>query len=124
MKKVLANPKLLCAKLVAGLASAVAPHSLSAQGVNDIVRNLDAVINPIDAQHLEDQARGNNQPAEERYWQNYRAGLETHDRSRDTYSRRDYGDRRFNPNDPHSFRSNAAINLKLGTAQPRRPTPI
>jgi hypothetical protein len=68
MKKVLANPKLLCAKLVAGLASAVAPHSLSAQGVNDIVRNLNAVINPIDAQHLEDQARGNNQPAEERYW--------------------------------------------------------
>ena len=114
MKKVLINPKLLYVAGVIGLASTVAPHSLSAQGVSDIVRTLNAVINPGDAQRLEDQARRNNQPAEERYWRDYRAGLETHDRSRDTYSRRDYGDRRFDPADPRSFRSDAAINLELG----------
>jgi hypothetical protein len=78
------------------------------------------VINPGDAQRLEDQARRNNQPAEERYWRDYRSGLETPDRSRDTGGRRDYGDRsrdygdrRFDPGDPRTFRSDAAINLEL-----------
>jgi len=46
MKKVLINPKLLYVAGVIGLASTVAPHSLSAQGVSDIVRTLNAVINP------------------------------------------------------------------------------
>ena len=72
------------------------------------------MINPGDAQRLEDQARRNNQPAEERYWRDYRTGLEAPDRSRDTDARRDYGDRRFDPNDPRTFRSDAAINLELG----------
>ena len=44
----------------------------------------------------------------------YRTGLEAPDRSRDTGARRDYGDRRFDPNDPRTFRSDAAINLELG----------
>ena len=56
-------------------ASSVSP------GVGDIVRGLNAVVNPGDAQRLEDQARRNNQPAEERYWRDYRTGLETPDRS-------------------------------------------
>jgi len=94
--------------------SALAAHPPSAQGVTDIVRGLNAVINPGDAQRLEDQARRNNRPAEERYWRDYRTGLETPDRSRDTGARRDYGDRRFDPNDPRTFRSDAAINLELG----------
>ena len=34
--------------------------------------------------------------------------------SRDTGVRRDYGDRRFDPSDPRTFRSDAAINLELG----------
>jgi hypothetical protein len=72
------------------------------------------VINPGDTQRLEDQARRNNRPAEERYWRDYRTGLETPNRSRDTGVRRDYGDRRFDPNDPRTFRSEAAINLELG----------
>src|SRR5882672_2467306 len=48
---------------VAGLMSALAAHPPSAQGVTDIVRGLNAVINPGDAQRLEDQARRNNRPA-------------------------------------------------------------
>src|SRR5690349_21006504 len=82
--------------------------AVSAQGVGDIVRGLNAVINPGDAQRLEDRARRNKQPADERYWRDYRTGLETPDRSRDTSARRDYGDRRFDPNDPRSFRFYAA----------------
>jgi len=106
--------RLLYAAAAVGLASTVTPHPLSAQGVGDIVRGLNAVINPADAQRLEDQARRNKQPAEERYWRDYRTGLETPDRSRDTSARRDYGDRRFDPNDPRSFRSDAALNLERG----------
>jgi hypothetical protein len=94
--------------------SVLSSQSSSAQGVSDIVRGLNAVINPGDAQRLEDQARRNNQPAEERYWRDYRSGLETPDRSRDTGPRRDYGDRRFDPSDPRAFRSEAAMNLELG----------
>src|SRR5260370_18829666 len=58
-----------------GLMSALSAHPLSAQGVGDIVRGLNNVINPSDAQRLEDQARRNNQPAEQRYWRDYRTGL-------------------------------------------------
>jgi hypothetical protein len=105
--------RLLCTAGAIGLMSALAVHPSSAQGVGDIVRGLNTVINPGDAQRLEDQARRNNQPAEERYWRDYRTGLEPPDRSRDTGVRRDYGDRRFDPNDPRSFRSDAAINLEL-----------
>src|SRR5216684_1158003 len=107
-------PRVLYTASVAGLMSALTAHPPSAQGVGDIVRGLNAVINPGDAQRLEDQARRNNQPAEERYWRDYRTGLEAPDRSRDTGVRRDYGDRRFDPSDPRTFRSDAAINLELG----------
>jgi hypothetical protein len=113
MTSLLYNGRLLYRASVIGLISALGTHPSSAQGVTDIVRGLNAVINPGDAQRLEDQARRNNRPAEERYWQDYRTGLENPDRSRDTGTRRDYGDRRFNPSDPRSFRSDAAINLEL-----------
>ena len=114
MTNFLCNRRLLHTVSIVGLMSALAAHPLSAQGVGDIVRGLNAVINPGDAQRLEDQARRNNQPAEERYWRDYRTGLEAPDRSRDTGARRDYGDRRFDPNEPRTFRSDAAINLELG----------
>ena len=89
-----------------------------AQGVGDIVRGLNAIMNPSDAQRLEDQARRNNRPAEDRYWRDYRTGLESHDRTGDSGPRRDYGDRRFDPGDPRTFRSDAAINLELGRLSP------
>src|SRR5215510_572972 len=100
MTNFLFNPRLLFTVAGVGLMAALAAHPLSAQGVGDIVRGLNAVINPGDAQRLEDQARRSNRPAEERYWRDYRTGLETPDRSRDTSARRDYGDSRFDPNDP------------------------
>jgi hypothetical protein len=99
---------------VVGLTSALSAHPLSAQGVGDIVRGLNSVINPGDAQRLEDQARRNNRPQEERYWRDYRSGLESPDRSRDSGARRDYGNRRFDPSDPRTFRSDAAVSLELG----------
>ena len=114
MTNFLYSRRVLYTASVVGLLSALTAHPLSAQGVTDIVRSLNAVINPGDTQRLEDQARRNNRPAEERYWRDYRTGLETPNRSRDTGVRRDYGDRRFDPNDPRTFRSDAAINLELG----------
>jgi hypothetical protein len=103
---------------VLGVVGVLSTQPGSAQGVGDIVRGLNAVINPSDAQRYEDQARRNNRPAEERYWRDYRTGLESPDRTRDTGPRRDYGDRRFDPGDPRTFRSDAAINLELGRLSP------
>ena len=120
MAKFLINQRLPYVASVVGLVTALAGYPAAAQGVTDIVRGLNAVINPGDAQRFEDQARRNNRPAEERYWRDYRTGLEAPDRSRDTGARgdygdrsRDYGDRRFAPGDPRTFRSDAAINLEL-----------
>jgi hypothetical protein len=67
-----------------------------------MVRTLNNVMNPGDAQRLEDQARRNGRSQEERYWRDYRAGLESPDRYRRDYdrdrgdyrSRDDYRDRR------------------------------
>jgi len=89
-----------------------------AQGVGDIVRGLNAIMNPSDAQRLEDQARRNNRPAEERYWRDYRTGLESHDRTGDTGPRRDYGDHRLIPVTRVLSALSAAINLELGRLSP------
>jgi hypothetical protein len=66
----------------------------SAQSMNDMVRTLNNVMNPGDAQRLEDQARRNGRSQEERYWRDYRAGLESPDRDRRDYRDRDRGDYR------------------------------
>ena len=77
--------------LVGLLAAVPGGRMSSAQNVNDMVRTLNNVLNPGDAQRLEDQARRNGRTQEERYWRDYRAGLDSPDRSRRDY-RRD-GDR-------------------------------
>jgi hypothetical protein len=75
--------RLLCTTgLVVLLAAVPGARPGSAQGVNDMVRTLNNVLNPSDAQRLEDQARRNARPQEERYWHDYRAGLESPDRNR------------------------------------------
>ena len=81
------------AGLVGLLAMAPGVRTGSAQSVNDMVRTLNNVLNPGDAQRLEDQARRNGRSQEERYWHDYRAGLESPDRRRD-YRDRDRGDYR------------------------------
>ena len=48
------NRRVFYTASVVGLMSSLAAHPLSAQGVGDIVRGLNAVINPGDAQRLED----------------------------------------------------------------------
>src|SRR5689334_15927831 len=86
--------KLVCSVGLVGLLTMLpgAPTG-SAQNVNDMVRTLNNVLNPSDAQRLEDQARRNRRPQEERYWHDYRAGLDSPDRSRRDYGpdHRDYG---------------------------------
>jgi hypothetical protein len=82
--------RLLCTAGLVGLLAAVpAVRSGSAQGVNDMVRTLNNVLNPSDAQRLEDQARRNGRVQEERYWGDYRAGLESSGRYPRDYRRDD-----------------------------------
>lgn len=64
------------AGLAALVAIASAPQPASAQELNRIVRSLNAVLNPQDAQRLEERARHDGREDEERYWRDYRAGLE------------------------------------------------
>ncbi len=80
--------RLLCTTgLVGLLAMAPGARTGSAQSANDMVRTLNNVVNPCDAQRLEDQARRNDRPQEERYWHDYRAGLASPDRNRRDYGR-------------------------------------
>lgn len=87
--------RLLCtAGLVGLLAVLPGARTGSAQSMNDMVRTLNNALNPGDAQRLEDQARRNGRPQEERYWRDYRAGLDSPDRYRRDYPDRDRGDYR------------------------------
>ena len=74
------------AGLVGFLAVMPGAGSACAQNLNDVVRGLNSVLNPNDARRLEDQAYRNGRSDEQRYWHDYRAGLESSDRYR-----RDYG---------------------------------
>ena len=82
---------------LAGLAvlmgAASAPHLASAQDVNRIVRTLNAVLNPQDAMRLEERARREGREEEERYWRDYRAGLEQQQHERQGAYARGYRDR-------------------------------
>src|SRR4029077_11075788 len=103
--------RLLCTAGLVGLLAVVpGARTGSAQSMNDMVRTLNNVMNPGDAQRLEDQARGNGRSQEERYWRDYRAGLGSPDRYRgdpgygrdnaDRY-RRDYRSPGDHPGQPH-----------------------
>ena len=87
--------RLLCTAGVIGLLAMVSGAGTTfAQNLNDMVRTLNNVLNPGDAQRMEDQARRNGRLQEERYWRDYRGGLESSDRYRRDYSDRDRGDYR------------------------------
>jgi hypothetical protein len=82
--------KMFCAASIVGVLAAIpSARTASAQSVNDMVRTLNNVVNPGDAQRLEDQARRNGRLQEERYWRDYRAGLDSPDRYRRDYRGRD-----------------------------------
>lgn len=68
---------------LAGLFAAVAaPQPASAQDLNRVVRTLDRILNPEDARRYEERARREHRPEEERYWRDYRSGLEAEQRDR------------------------------------------
>jgi hypothetical protein len=96
--------------LIGFLAVVPGAGSAVAQSLNDVVRGLNSVINPNDARRLEDQAYQNGRSDEQRYWHNYRAGLEASNRNRRDYGpdRSDQwrypdsdGGRRSDPRDPY-----------------------
>jgi len=112
--------RLPCIAGLVGLLAAVSgAGTASAQSVNDMVRTLNNVLNPGDAQRLEDQARRSGRPQEERYLRDYRAGLESPGRypreyrdqdPRDYTGRYDYRDRRGDP-----FQARAATSVTMAT---------
>ena len=62
MAKFSMRSRLLCAAAAIVLMTAIpVAHPASAQGLNDIVRNLNNTMNPSDAQRREDQARREDQ---------------------------------------------------------------
>ena len=65
-----------CVIGAAGVAAVSWAVPASADDLRSAMRTLNAVLNPEDAQRLEDQARREHRAEEERYWRNYRAGLE------------------------------------------------
>jgi hypothetical protein len=97
--------KLLCSVGLVGLLAVVpGARTGSAQNLNDMVRTLNNALNPSDAQRLEDQARRNGRPQEERYWRDYRAGLDSPDRYPRDYGPdyRGRGDHRYQRDEGYS----------------------
>jgi hypothetical protein len=67
MAKFSMRTRLLCAAGAIVLMTAIpVAHPASAQGLNDIVRNLNNTLNPSDAQRREDQAAARIRPVAER----------------------------------------------------------
>src|SRR5579864_8359642 len=73
---------LSCIVGAVGIVAAGLASPASADDLNSVVRTLNNILNPGVAQRLEDQARRNRRPDEERYWHNYRMGLEEQRRER------------------------------------------
>jgi len=95
--------RLLCAAGAVGLMTAIpVAHPASAQGLNDIFRNLNYAMNPNGAQRREDQTRREDQARrdgrldEGRYRYGDRPTSERRDHNWDADDRRNYGDRRDN----------------------------
>ena len=103
MARLLMRARLLCAAGAVGLMTVIpVAHPASAQGLNDIVRNLNNTMNPNGAQPREDQARREDQAGrdgrldEGRYRHGDRPTSESREHNWDGGDRRNYGDRRDN----------------------------
>ena len=82
------------AALIGFLAVMPGAGSAYAQSMNDVVRGLNSVLNPNDARRLEEQAYRNGRSDEQRYWHDYRAGLDSHrDYGREPGDQGRYGER-------------------------------
>jgi Ni/Co efflux regulator RcnB len=95
---------LLCAAGAVVLMTGIpVAHPASAQGINDIVRNLNNTMNPNDAHRREDQARREHQvrrrdgrSEEGQYRHGDRPTSESREHNRNGGDRGDYGDRSNN----------------------------
>ena len=97
--------RLCCLAILAGvIAAASGPQPASAQDLNRVVRTLNAILNPQDAQRLEEQARRAGREDEERYWREYRAGLEHQRHEREGSYAPGYRDRPYHDIGPDEAR--------------------
>ena len=103
MARLSMRARLLCAAGAVGLMTVIpVAHPASAQGLNDIVRNLNNTMNPNGAQRREDQTRREDQArrdgrlGEGRYRHGDRPTSESREHNWDGGDRRNYGDRRDN----------------------------
>ena len=97
MARLSMRTRLLCAAGAVGLMTAIpVAHPASAQGLNDIFRNLNYATNPNGAQRREDQARRDGRQEEGRYRHGDRPTSESREHNWDGGDRRTYGDRRDN----------------------------
>ena len=103
MARLSMRARLLCAAGAVGLMTVIpVAHPASAQGLNDIVRNLNNTMNPNGAQSREDQTRREDQAGrdrrldEGRYRHGDRPTSESREHNWDGGDRRNYGDRRDN----------------------------
>jgi hypothetical protein len=101
---------LYCMAAAAALMTAGLAAPASADDLNSLVRTLNAVVNPGDAQRLEDQARRNGRPEEERYWHNYGTGLEQQHRPRVGEAAPAYGGNRIGPEEARRLEEQAHRN--------------
>ena len=81
------------AGMIGFLAIVPGAGSVCAQNLNYVVRDLNRVLRPNDAQRLEYQAYQNGRSDEQRYWHDYGAGLASSNPYRQYY-RPDPGDER------------------------------
>ena len=88
--------RLLCAVGAVGLMTAIPVAPASAQGLNDIFRNLNNTVNPNGAQRREDEARRDGRLEAGRYRDGDRPTSEPRDHHWHGDDRRNYGDRRDN----------------------------
>jgi hypothetical protein len=102
MARLSMRTRLLFAVGALGLMTAIPVAPASAQGLNDIFRNLNNTVSPNGAQRREDQTRREDQARrdgrlnEGRYRYGDRPTSEPHDHHWDRDDRRNYGDRRDN----------------------------
>ena len=96
MARLSTRTRLLCAVGAVGLMTAIPVVPASAQGLNDIFRNLNNTVNPNGAQRREDQAGRDGRLDEGRYRYGDRPTSEPRDHHWDGDDRRNYGDRRDN----------------------------
>lgn len=106
------RPSLTCFIGAAGIVAAGLATPASADDLNSVVRSLNAVLNPGDAQRLEDQARRNRRVEDERYWHNYRLGLEEQRRreSAPQYGGGERSSQRIGPEEAHRLEEQARRN--------------